>query len=412
MRTSIVATALGLLASCGGREPRCPPVPSAPAQRTCPVAASGGRFLDGEELDRVLGTPDLAARLRARPYAYYRLIADTFAQRVCDEFCDLLQEMPRVNLHADAHVEQYSVTDSAFGLDDFDRSGSGAAVVDVVRFAASLHVACTETTFECDGKRAIEAFLTAYARGLSAPDTPAEAPAVVARMRAATPDAAPARLAWAESLMTPVTADTDARVRARWKELQAIAPVTDPSRAASEYDIVKFGGLSLGLGSALEVKFLFRLAGPTSAPDDDLIVEVKRVRALEASCVYHPPSGGMLMQLLPALRIGRARPAVLSYVPPSRIGRGDQHLWVRSWDPGYRELKISDLRSQTELEQVAADVGLQLGRGHCVALAAPLEAQHRIAALRAFENARPRVEPLARKLADQAIAEWRALARP
>lgn len=130
---------------------------------------------------------------------------------------------------------------------------------------------------------------------------------------------------------------------------------------------------------------------------------------IAAAIAVLPCGGGDGPPLLPALRIGRARPAVLSYLPASSNSRSRQHWWVRSWDPGYRELKVADLRSQDELEQVAADVGLQLGRGHCEALAAPLESQHRVAALRAFEKARPRIEPLARKLADQSIAEWRGL---
>jgi uncharacterized protein (DUF2252 family) len=37
------------------------------------------------------------------------------------------------------------VTDDDFGLADFDSAGYGPAIVDLVRYAASLHLACRES---------------------------------------------------------------------------------------------------------------------------------------------------------------------------------------------------------------------------------------------------------------------------
>jgi hypothetical protein len=81
-------------------------------------------------------------------------------------------------------------------------------------------------------------------------------------------------------------------------------------------------------------------------------------------------------------------------------------LWVHSWDLGYRELEVEDLTSQPDLEAIARDVGLQLGRGHCNGIAAPLEELHRLAQTRALDLTRGRVEILARRLADEVYQGW------
>jgi Ser/Thr protein kinase RdoA (MazF antagonist) len=42
-----------------------------------------------------------------------------------------------VNLHGDAHLEQFAVTDASFGLIDFDDAVGGPAVIDLLRFGVS-----------------------------------------------------------------------------------------------------------------------------------------------------------------------------------------------------------------------------------------------------------------------------------
>jgi uncharacterized protein (DUF2252 family) len=48
--------------------------------------------------------------------------------------------MPTARLHGDAHVEQYAVSATSRGIDDFDDSSTGPAVVDIVRFLGSLEL--------------------------------------------------------------------------------------------------------------------------------------------------------------------------------------------------------------------------------------------------------------------------------
>lgn len=155
------------------------------------------------------------------------------------------------------------------------------------------------------------------------------------------------------------------------------------------------------------MKFLFRVAGATDAPQDDLLLEWKSVPTRRAACVYGGPSGRMFFPLLPAARIGRARPEILAYVPASKLSRSGLNWWVRSWDLGYREIAVGDIQSQTELVELATDVGLQLGRGHCQDIADPLEAQFRDAHTRSFDAFRARITRTARAAAVDSIAAWK-----
>ena len=96
----------------------------------------------------------LIARVTARALRYFRLLARASSARTCHEFRDLRWRLPAVAVHGDAHLEQFVVTGQSFGLGDFDMSGFGPAVVDMVRYAASLHVACREMPWACDGDAA------------------------------------------------------------------------------------------------------------------------------------------------------------------------------------------------------------------------------------------------------------------
>src|SRR5687767_5725717 len=80
-----------------------------------------------ESLERA--TPELIKRLRADPYDYFRFVNRSWIARVCDDFGRDLEGLPVIRLHGDAHVEQFALTRDAWGLDDFDDSARGPAVV-------------------------------------------------------------------------------------------------------------------------------------------------------------------------------------------------------------------------------------------------------------------------------------------
>ena len=105
----------------------------APAQTAEPLRP------DRESLERA--APALLDRLRADPYDYFRFVNRPWIARVCDDFGKDMEGLPVVRLHGDAHVEQFAVTNDAWGLDDFDDSARGRAVIDIARFLGSVESA-------------------------------------------------------------------------------------------------------------------------------------------------------------------------------------------------------------------------------------------------------------------------------
>lgn len=382
------------------------PVPTrAPAAE--PAVRS--RFaLSDETFAAVRDNERLAIRLAGEPYAYFRFRADSFTEAVCEAFADQRTEMPLVNLHGDAHLEQYAVTHDAQGLDDFDEAGFGPAPVDLVRFAASIHFACE--VVECDADRLVRVFLDRYQTAVEAAEPEAETPAIAARVRHARGADRAAFLAWGDDQMQPVDDSLAPQIEAAWSATREILAASD-DRPGSFYDLVRFGALQLGIGSALTPKFLLRVQGPTDGPDDDLLVEIKQHAPAErTSCVFHPPTGGVLYPQVMQQRLGRSHPEVLAFVPHVEVPGADEDdwlCWVHSWDAGYRELGLSDYANEGELQEVIEDVATQLGQGHPRFVTAPLEAQHRAALARSHRALRARVAGLAERLHDEVRDAWR-----
>jgi hypothetical protein len=63
--------------------------------------------------------PDLQATLRATPHGYFRFVNTGFARETCRLFADVADSLPEVNLHGDAHVEQYAATSHGRGFTGF-----------------------------------------------------------------------------------------------------------------------------------------------------------------------------------------------------------------------------------------------------------------------------------------------------
>src|SRR6266542_2848606 len=103
-----------------------------------------------EQKSLELATPELIERLRSDPYDYFRFVNRSWIARVCDDFSSDLEGLPVVRLHGDAHVEQFALTQDAWGLDDFDDSARGPAVVDIVRFLGSIDLVTRRRAWEKD----------------------------------------------------------------------------------------------------------------------------------------------------------------------------------------------------------------------------------------------------------------------
>ena len=207
--------------------PAC--VAGCPAEPDGWAADAGSRL--AREWDRATGAPpEFRARLSESPIAFFRFVNRAWTHAVCDAFAGEASDLPPVRLHGDAHLEQYAVTATARGLDDFDDSARGPVVVDIVRFLGSLELAATQRAWTASLPVAVDAFLAAYRHALEAPaDLPPE-PAVVRRLRAAPVKSPEEFLSWADSLMQPVAADDLARLDDAWKGVEAFA-----ARADSEF---------------------------------------------------------------------------------------------------------------------------------------------------------------------------------
>ena len=85
-----------------------------------------------------LAPRELIDRLRSDPADYFRFVNRPWIARVCEVFAEDIRDQPIVRLHGDAHLEQFAVTKDAWGLDDFDDSARGPALIDLVRFLGSI----------------------------------------------------------------------------------------------------------------------------------------------------------------------------------------------------------------------------------------------------------------------------------
>jgi hypothetical protein len=346
----------------------------------------------------------LLEKISASAFRYFRAVSEPFKHRTCETFNDLRWRLPSGAVHGDAHLEQFVVTDEDFGLADFDKAGYGPAIVDLVRYAASLHLACREKGGACDPEQAVNAYFNAYRAALDHPVT-REAPAIVARLRARLGPDPEAWLEWAESLMQPLSRADDERVRREWVRFVELMRETAPSRPERFYAIQRLGWLEIGIGSALERKLLIRIAGATANPRDDVILEARgHLLPEERGCVWRPTGGSLNVFMLTSL-LAHPLPKVFG-VLPNPDGDSLPEIWVQSWERGYRELSLSDVRDQADLDALAADAGTQLAGHFWSTSPGALRGLQRFTQLRALELSEERARTLARTLAGEVVAAW------
>ena len=375
-----------------------------------PWVARASFRVDKKPMRAAGATPALLERVAASAYQYFRLLAPQFAARSCYEFRDLRWRLPSVALHGDAHVEQFVTTDASYGLEDFDMAGYGPAVVDLVRYAASIHVACGQADWPCNADEGVAAYFDAYRAAHERP-VGRKAPRIVERLRATGAQDAQSWLQWAESLMKPLPAGEEGTLRLGWTRFVHLMRETYPDRPEAFYTIARAGTLQMGVGSALETKFLVRISGPTDAPDDDLILEARTAFTPDGlECVARPTTGGALHVLMFTALLGSRLPEVFGFLP--REGARDApEIWIQSWDRGYRELSLPNLQSQAELNELATDAASQLAGHFWTKFPEPLRRHQQFAQLRAFEMTEARARAAAREFARETTREWERFKR-
>lgn len=361
-RTGWAVLAWGLVLGCRG--PGCGDAPTEPT----PAAQPKLEAVEPSLADQLFVSPDardfsnnpkLLQRILGTAHGYFRFINVAFSQAVCRKLHQKGYTPPAVNLHGDAHLEQYAVTDLGRGLTDFDDSSKGPAIIDLLRFATSLKLALRDA--KTDPDEAIERFLAGYRAALENPEIAAPEPSWAAGVRAKFTRDRKKYFSWIESIMAPVDDAREKQVEVALADYVQAMHIRYPDLRAGFFDLVDIGRLHMGIGSALDEKYLVRVAGLTDDPLDDVVLEVKEVRSLAGiDCIEGAKSSDPFRILLAQSRIAYEPYAYLGY-----IDLEGRKFWIHSWVDNYRELSVGTLADQPEaLFEVVYDVGVQLGRGH------------------------------------------------
>lgn len=355
----------------------------------------------------VQARPELERRLRTDLYAFFRFTNREFAQRVCLIFED--RTMPEVNLHGDAHLEQYAITGSGQGLSDYDDAASGPAVLDLVRFGVSLRLVGELESWETD--EALNALLRGYREGIRESVHQLTSPSCVERIRSSLGDDRSEFLEYVQGMMEPVPDDGELPLRAGLRAYVQRMKDQNPTLPEGFFDLRAFGRHRGGLGSSLDKKFLLRLEGRSTDPNDDVVLEAKEVRDMSGvSCVQR--GFGAFSIVVSQRNIGRMSPRFLAPVPQvEETPPNARPFWVHEWVSDYHELQRSDVRSVGELAEIAFDVGVQLGEGHVRGVGGPMHHQMR----RSQESLMQELDEPVREAIDEltrlVVRSWEAYAR-
>jgi uncharacterized protein (DUF2252 family) len=351
---------------------------------------------------------ELIDRLRADPFTYFRFINRAWTERVCEAFADVT-DPTIVRLHGDAHVEQFVLTKDAWGLDDFDDSTRGPSFVDIVRFLGSIDLATRQRGWTRDRDELWNRFFEGYRRGLSNPDYRPPEPDIVRQLRQQAPVTPAAYLAWAERQMKPMDEARLKSVVAGMEDLDRLVRRERPNLAPGYFAVTRAGWLRMGVGSAATRKVLIRAQGPTTDPDDDVLLEAKEVTNLEGVRCLEGPTNPLAVRVIDGTRqLGRLKHDILAVGPtlliPAAADRAEHWLewWVSSWEPSYREVHLSDLRSVKDLADIAFDSGVQLGAGKLISV--------RKEALSSVVTREDRLRKETSTIVRELLAGWRELA--
>ena len=168
-------------------------------------------------------------------------------------------------------------------------------------------------------------------------------------------------------------------------------------------DVKRIGALSMGIGSALDEKYLIVFEGETPAAEDDLVVEAKQIRDLTGNPCLRTDVGAS--RVLDGQRLIAYEPFSYAAVVP----HANKFFWMHDWTDDYREASIgSVILKPRDLREVAHDVGLQMGRAHPKRPDGGTDKRRRHAALASLDALEARMRAAIREMARETEAAWQA----
>ena len=376
-----------------------------------PVAKSTTQqsLLISPDLDEFSQNPKLLKRILRGPHGYFRFINEIFAEEICVRLRDGLGWIPNVSLHGDAHLENYAITEQGRGLTDFDAATIGPVVLDLVRFGVSIHLASRANGWKEEAEPIVDSFLSGYRAALENPGLTVPPPELVSRVRARFTKDREFTLAAQETLMQPLGVSRESFKQEIEQYLDQMAE-KHPELPPHFFEIKNAGRLKIGIGSALDEKYLFEVEGPTKAHADNVILEMKEVRDLhEISCILvseASPERPIVMQARLAYQPYRYAGFVI--FAQNKGDERDKTFWVHEWAGHYHELSIrTSFRTVADLHDIAYDVGVQLGLGHPKSMAESYSNHLRGRLLITVTELQERIHRAISNLTQQTIAAWK-----
>ena len=365
--------------------------------------SSSNAFWVDASTEQFSDNPDLLERIKATPHGYFRFINIPFSQAICQRFDSSFTGTPSFNLHGDAHLEQYAVTDLGRGLTDYDDSSIGPAVIDLMRLGVSIRLACKELGWESHGDTLFAEFMHGYRDALSNPEINPTEPRVAKAIRSNFSFDRNAYFEWVKSIVDTVSDVEKDSVILALTPYVATMYAENPELNQDYFNVEDVWYLRMGIGSALDLKYLVRLHGETNDPLDDVLLECKQVRDIsKIKCIQTGQKTDPFRILT-----GQAR---IAYQPFHHLGyfkfRG-MIFWVHSWVDNYQEVKIStSFESPEDLSEVVYDIGIQLGKGHVKAIAAPFDLQLRREQLQTLDQCEDKISEASITLTQEVVHAW------
>jgi len=358
--------------------------------------------------DELVQNPQLLERILQGPHGYFRFINAIFAETVCVRFQEYLGDIPNVNLYGDAHLENYAITERDRGLTDFDDATIGPMVLDLVRFGVSIHLACQANGWEDRAEGMVDSFLSSYHAALENPGLTVTPPDLVARIRARFNTERESELAARQKLMEPLGEPVE-NFKLEYKQYVDQMKEQHPDLSSYFFDIKKAGRFKMGIGSALDEKYLLRVEGATKANEDDVTLEIKEVKDLRGiSCILWSkatPMRPIVMQARLAYEPYRYTGSIVD-AGSNGSGRG-KTFWVHEWYDNYHELSIrTSFQTPKDIHDIAADVGVQLGLGHPRKISDPASSGLRSKQVSTLEELHEEIKLTISDLTQQTIAAW------